>query len=148
MKFKECGVEFEIKGYEKHRYDDDDSWANVLWKIHNEYVHYENNSYDISSVEVERLRDKIKKFLDGEIKENDYFEPIEAAFRIEFYPKGKDYGRWLEPITREPLSFTDVQIYIFFVDDSDYTITDSSFNFFIDEEELEDLYNYLIEITN
>lgn len=148
MKFKEYGVELEIKGYEKYRLDDDDSWANVLWKIHNGYVHYENNSYDIESVEIEELRDTIKKFLDGEIRENDYFEPIEAAFRIEFYPKGKDYGRWVETSTGEPAIFTDVQIFIFFVDDNDYTITDSSFNFSIDEEDLENLYNYLVEITN
>lgn len=50
MRFKEFGLEIEIFEYKKYKYNE---WANVLWKIHNDYINYENSSYDIEKSEIE-----------------------------------------------------------------------------------------------
>lgn len=144
MKFKEYGLEIEILGYEKYKYD---KWANVLWKIHNGYINYENSSYDIEIHEIEKLKILLKDFLNNKVKENVIFEPTESAFRIEFYPKGRDYGRWIDPKSNEALILPEVQLYVYFVDENDYSILDASFNCVMDKTDVEDLYKYLIKIT-
>ena len=54
-------LELSISGYEKYREVEDDSWANVAWKVNNYAIKFENYSYDMMSYEVEELRDKLKK---------------------------------------------------------------------------------------
>lgn len=144
MRFKEFGLEIEIFEYKKYKYNE---WANVLWKIHNDYINYENSSYDIEKSEIEKLKTLLKDFLDNKLKENISFEPIEPTFRIEFYPKGKDYGRWINPKNNENLILPEAQLYVYFVDQNDYSILDASFNWIMDRTDVEDLYKYLVKIT-
>ncbi len=143
-------IQLHIKNYEKPEkrvHGDDDSWANVEWKINNEVIDFYSNSYDMQSYEVDMLKEILKEFIDGKIQDIKTFIPLEPAFKIIFYPKGNEYGCWLKDINSEEFIVSpDIQILINFIDNSG-CILDSYFSYFLDKEEIESFYNYLVEIT-
>lgn len=147
LKEKELGLE--IIGYEKYRSDDDDSWAHVNWEVNNGNIKFKNESYDIESVEVEHLRDKLKRFISGEMKDYECFVPIEDAFKVRFYPKGDEYGCWLKDSkSNEFLEKKIVEIVVYPVDFDDGAIDKYvGASFILNNEETAKLYNYLFDIT-
>jgi len=138
---------FEINGYQKYRSNEDDSWANTTWMIKNEFIQYESSSYDLESIEVDRLKDMFKKFISGQMNEMEVFVPLEPAFKIRFYPKGDEYGLWYKTVdVKEPIIKPNIEVIVHLVD-SKHCITESSYSYILEKEEVAKFYNYLVDIT-
>lgn len=141
-------LELSISGYEKFRKVEDDSWANVAWKVNNYAIKFENYSYDMMSYEVEELRDKIKEFIDGKMKEYFCFVPTESAFKIRFYPKGDEYGMYYEDFEKGKL-VENKNAEIIIHPNYDVGALDEmvGVSFILEDDDIQKLYNYLEEIT-
>lgn len=143
-------IQLDIKNYERpeKRYNgDDESWANVQWKIKNNVIEFDSSSYDMESCEVDILKEMIKDFIDGKIEEIKTFIPLEPAFKIIFYPKGNEYVCWLKDRNSKEFSINpDIQLLINYIDD-DGCIMDSYYSYFLEEREIKKFYNYLKDVT-
>lgn len=141
-------LELCISGYEKYRKVEDDSWANVAWKVNNYAIQFQNYSYDMMSYEVEELRNKLNNFIKGEIKEYICFVPIEPAFKVRFYPKGDEYGMYYEDSEAKKLiENKNVEIIIHPNDKDGAPDEMVGASYILDMEDTEKLYNYLVDIT-
>ena len=127
-------LELCIYGYEKYRKVEDDSWAHVNWKISNYTLKFENSSYDLMCYEVDELRENIKTFLDGNMKDYKCFIPIEQTFKIRFYPKGDEYGVYYESLENKKL-----------VEEPNMEIV--VYPIMLDMTDIKKLYDYLVKIT-
>jgi len=147
---KICYNELElcINGYEKYRKVEDDSWASVSWKVNNYAIQFQNFSYAMLSYEVEGLRDKLNKYINGEIKDYTCFVPIESAFKIRFYPKGDEYGMYFEDKgAKNPIEERNAEI-IIHPNDKDNALDEMvGVSFMLEDEDIKKLYEYLVEIT-
>jgi hypothetical protein len=142
-------LELSISGYEKYSKVEDDSWADVAWKVNNDVIKFENYSYDMLSYEVEGLKDKFKKFINGEIQEYTCFVPIESAFKIRFYPKGDEYGMYYEDVEKGKLvESKNVEIIVHPNENTGAFDEMVGASFILDEEDVQKLYDYLEKITN
>lgn len=142
-------LELSISGYEKYRKVEDDSWTDVAWKVNNDVIKFENYSYDMLSYEVEGLKDKFKKFINGEIQEYTCFVPIESAFKIRFYPKGDEYGMYYEDVEKGKLvESKNVEIIVHPNENTGAFNEMVGASFILDEEDVQKLYDYLEKITN
>ena len=141
-------LELAISGYEKFRKVEDDSWANVAWKVNNYAIKFENYSYDMMSYEVEELRDKLKKFINGELQEYTCFVPMEAAFKVRFYPMGDEYGMYYEYDDKSKLIENKNAEIIIHPNDNIGALDEMvGASFILDDEDIQKLYDYLEEIT-
>ncbi len=147
---KLCYDELElcISGYEKYRKVEDDSWANVSWKVNNYAIQFQNYSYDMMSYEVEGLRDELNKFITGEMKEFTCFVPIESAFKVRFYPKGDEYGMYYEDSDSTKLLENKNAEIIVHPNDKIGALDEMvGVSFILDEDDVKKLYEYLVKIT-
>ena len=141
-------LELSISGYEKYRKVEDDSWANVAWKANNYAIQFQNYSYDMMSYEVEELRDRLKEFINGEMKEYTCFVPTESAFKVRFYPKGDEYGMYYEDSkTKKLLESKNAEIIVHPNDKIGALDEMVGASFILDDEDIKKLYDYLEEIT-
>ena len=141
-------LELSITGYEKYRKVEDDSWANVAWKVNNYAIKFENYSYDMMLCEVEELRDKLKKFINGEIQEYTCFVPMESAFKVRLYPKGDEYGMYYEDVKKGKLVEDKNAEIIVHPNDNIGALDEMvGASFMLDDEDIQKLYDYLEEIT-
>lgn len=147
---KLCYDELElcISGYEKYRKVEDNSWANVSWKVNNYAIKFQNYSYSMLSYEVEEFRDKLKKFISGELRDYTCFVPIESAFKIRFYPKGDEYGMYYENIEKSQLvENKNVEIIVHPNDNIGALDEMVGVSFILEDDDVQKLYDYLEEIT-
>ncbi len=134
-------LEFAISGYEKEKRDSEDDWVNVGWQVHNETINFKNFGYYMECCEVEELRDMIKDFLNGDIKEMKSFVPLEPAFQVRFYPVVDDYSKQFgfEKPTMEIIVYPEAK--------SDGAIDLVGAFFTIHRDEASMMYDYLIKMT-
>lgn len=140
-------LEFGISGYERYRKVEDDSWANVILKVCNDTIKFENCSFDIMSCEVDELRDRISEFLNKKMKNYACYKPTEEAFKVRFYPKGDEYGIYYEGLnSKKLLESPNIEILVYPTDKIGALDT-VGVSFILEEDDIKRLYKYLIEIT-
>lgn len=147
IKLYDDELELGISGYEKYRKVEDDSWANVSWKVNNHTIKFENYSYDMMSCEVDELRDKLQEFIENRMQDYSVFLPTEEAFKVRFYPKGDEYGIYYEGLNSKKLvENPNIEIIVHPTDEIGAPDI-IGVSFVLDNDDTRKLYDYLVEIT-
>ena len=126
--------------------DENDCWCGLHIYMKNEYLEIDNPYYDLECCEVDNLYEKLKQYLSNKIDDNMSFEPIEPAFKLYFYPSGKEYKN--KNYEQQALSTKDKKAiaFIAFVEKETIAPLDDGVIIELSEEEVREIYNYIKSI--
>ena len=145
-------IKIEIRDYIKKeirqnkKLDEDDCWCRLYIYLKNEYLEIDDPYYDLKCCEVDNLYEMLKQYLNNKMDDNTSFEPIEPAFKIYFYPFGKEYKN--NNYEQKGFSIKDkiVNIFVAFVEKDTTAPSDDGVILELSEEEVRDFFNYIKSI--